>query len=103
MSYIVLPVGHSKLHGTIKEAKQQALELAEDGRVYVVAKVIGTTKSNPIFVKHKDPKPSDINTEIPLSARCAFDDKPAVASKISATGDTIFLCLDCLGGRNNEF
>jgi len=102
MGYIITPIGHDKIYDSVKQAKQEALKAAVDGRVYVVAKVVGMTKSNPTFVKHKDPKPPDIDTNIPISAKCDFDGKPAVASKKSSTGDPIFLCLDCLGAKNDS-
>ena len=97
MGYIVVPVGHDKLYDSVKEAKQSALEAAVDGRTYAVAKVIGVTKSNPTFVKHKDPKPPEVNVNVPINAKCDFDGNPAVASKKAVTGETIYLCLDCLG------
>ena len=101
MSYIITPIMESPLYESVKEAKQAAVALAMDGKTYVVAKLIGTTKFNPTFVKFKEPKASDISTEIPLSARCDFDGKPALASKKSATGDTVYLCLECLGGQDD--
>ena len=102
MGYVVLPVENDKVYATAKEAKQKALEAAIDGKVYVVAKVVGVTKSNPVFVKYKEARLPDISTDIPISAKCDFDGKPAVASKIAATGDTVFLCLDCLGEEHGE-
>jgi hypothetical protein len=100
MAYVISPIDSEPTYKSIKEAKQAAIEAAKNGRSYMVAKLIGTTKTNPVFIKYKEPKASEINIDVPLNARCDFDGKIAVGGKLSATGDTVYLCIDCLGGAS---
>lgn len=84
---------------TLKEAKLAAVEAAQkQSKSFAVVKLIGYTKPNPSFVTLKKEK-QEISTEIPLNARCDFDGKIAVGSKVASTGDTVYLCIDCLGGQ----
>jgi hypothetical protein len=43
-----------------------------------------------------------IQSSIPMGARCAFDNAMAVGKKVGPTGESVYLCMPCMGLVKDE-